>query len=501
MRRLRHTKILATLGPASSDAATIESLYVAGADLFRFNFSHGTHEEHQHRFELVRDLEKRLQRPIGVIADLQGPKLRLGVFAEKSVLLRSGQEFRLDSDDALGDEQRVCLPHKEIIESMQPGSDLLLDDGKLRLKVVRAGANFLDTKVVIGGEISSNKGVNVLDTILNRPVLTDKDRKDCEFAIQLGCDFIALSFVQSPEDVESLRRLTKGRIHIMTKMEKPSAIERMQEIIAVSDAVMVARGDLGVELPPEEVPIQQKRLISACREAGKPVVVATHMLDSMVHAPQPTRAEASDVATAVYDGADAVTLSAETAAGKYCRESVAMMDRIICRVEEHALYRQILKNWHPPPQATVSDAVSIAAAQAAETLQAQVMVTFTKTGSTALLASRERPSLGILGLTADLHTARRLNIAWGVYPVVEAEVENFSDMVDKACRAVFREQMAQVGDVIVVTAGVPFGTAGSTNVVRIAHVEQHHADAVRKEPHHKGVADASDHRQLRSKNS
>lgn len=347
MRRLRNTKIVATLGPASSSPEMIRKLWQAGADVFRLNFSHGSHEDHRARLNTLRRLEQEGGRPIAILADLQGPKLRLGTFREGRVTLSAGQAFRLDLGPAPGDQGRAPLPHPEIFAALAPGKDLLLDDGKVRLRVERCGGDFAETTVVTGGELSDRKGVNVPAAVLPISPLTDKDRRDLAFALDIGVDWIALSFVQRPEDVAEAKRLAAGRARILSKLEKPSAIEHLAEIVELSDAVMVARGDLGVELPPEDVPSIQKRIIRACRHAGKPVVVATQMLESMISAPTPTRAEASDVATAVYDGADAVMLSAESAAGQYPVEAVAMMDRIICRVEQDAHYRQTINTDAP----------------------------------------------------------------------------------------------------------------------------------------------------------
>src|SRR5689334_18735167 len=350
MRRQRKAKILATLGPASSTREQISALFRAGADIFRLNFSHGTHEDHRARYQLIRDIEAETKRPIGILMDLQGPKLRVGTFAGGSVELRTGSTYRLDLDEGQGDGKRAQLPHPEIFAALKTGTNLLLDDGRLRLRVKKFGGDFAECEVVIGGKLSDRKGVNVPDVVLALSPLTKKDREDLRFGIDLGCDWVAMSFVQRPEDVAELRKLIGGRAKIIAKLEKPAAIERLDEIVDLSDAVMVARGDLGVELPPEDVPAIQKRIVAACRKLGKPVVVATQMLDSMVHAPAPTRAEASDVATAIYDGADAVMLSAETASGQYPVEAVAMMSRIIERVERDPTYRRIIDAQHPDPQ-------------------------------------------------------------------------------------------------------------------------------------------------------
>ncbi|MFB3150351.1 MAG: pyruvate kinase [Alphaproteobacteria bacterium] len=471
MRRHRNAKIVVTLGPATSSPQTIEELFQNGADVFRLNFSHGDHETHAKAIEAIRALEKKCDRPIGLLMDLQGPKLRLGEIRNGTVRLEKGARYRLDLSPEPGDARRAPLPHPEVFAAIKPKQELLIDDGKVRLEVEECGEDFADTKVITGGEISDHKGVNVPDVVLAVAALTEKDRGDLEFALDNGADWVGLSFIQRPDDVAAVRDLVDGRIAILAKLEKPMAMARLDDIIELSDAVMVARGDLGVEMAPEEVPSLQKRIIRACRLAGKPVIVATQMLDSMVHAPRPTRAEASDVATAVYDGADAVMLSEETATGDYPVESVAMMERIIKRVEADPLYRTIMDADHPGPQATTSDAITAAARQAAETVSAVAIVTFTTSGSTTLRASRERPGVPILGLTGNIATARRLVLGWGVHSVHTADVESFSDMVEKGVHIAFREEFAETGGRLVITAGVPFGISGTTNILRIAEVK------------------------------
>lgn len=472
MRRHRKAKIVATLGPASSTPAQISALFHAGADVFRLNFSHGAHEDHKARYDAIRAVEEKADRPIGVLMDLQGPKLRVGAFADGPVDLKTGGTFRFDLDAAKGNAKRAQLPHPEIFAAIKTGTNLLLDDGKLRLRVKKCGADFAECEVVVGGKLSDRKGVNVPDVVLPLSPLTKKDRTDLRYGLDLGVDWVAMSFVQRPEDVAELRKLIGGRAKLIAKLEKPSAIEHLEEIVDLSDAVMVARGDLGVEMPPEDVPAIQKQIIAAGRKSGKPVVVATQMLDSMVHSPAPTRAEASDVATAVYDGADAVMLSAESASGEYPVEAVTMMDRIIARVERDPAYRRILDAQHPDPQATGNDAISAAAAQVAHTLSVVAIVTYTTSGSTVLRVARERPEVPILTLTASMATARALSMAWGAHCVKTADVKRFSEMVDKACRIALQQEIAKVGDRLVITAGVPFGTPGSTNILRVAWVEE-----------------------------
>ena len=471
MRRQRNAKIIATLGPTSSNPEIIEALFKAGADLFRLNFSHGSHADHQHRVQVIRDLEKKAYKPIGILMDLQGPKLRIGNFATASIHLRAGQPFRLDLDEQQGDQRRVPLPHPEILSALEPDIDLLLDDGKIRLRVKRCGADFADTEVVIGGPLSNHKGVNVPGVVVPLSAMTDKDHEDLAFGLDLGVDWVALSFVQGPDDVRELRDLVKGRAAVLSKLEKPKAIERLEDIVELSDAVMVARGDLGVELPPERVPTVQKRIIRACRQAGKPVVVATQMLESMINAPTPTRAEASDVATAIYDGADAVMLSGETAAGQYPTEAVSIMNRIIVHVERDSYYRNQIDASRPEPASTTADAVCAALGSITRVMSIAATVTFTSSGFTALRAARERPEAPILGLTPHLSTARRLALVWGVHPMLSVDVEHVHEMVKDALRAARGEGFAERGQAIAITAGMPFGTAGTTNLLRIAWIE------------------------------
>jgi pyruvate kinase len=472
MRRQRSAKIVATLGPASASPERLSALFDAGVDVFRCNFSHGTHDDHRKLFIAIRRIEAETGRPIGILADLQGPKLRLGDFADGRIKLSAGARFRLDLGHRPGDMDRAPLPHPEVFHALQPGNELLVDDGKVRLKVIDCGPDFADTECLVGGTLSNHKGVNVPHCVLPISAMTDKDRADLAFALENGADWVALSFVQRPEDVAEGRKLIGNRAGLLVKLEKPSAIRRLSEIIDLADALMVARGDLGVEMPPEDVPSVQKQVIHACRLAGKPVIVATQMLESMISAPTPTRAEASDVATAVYEGADAVMLSAETAIGEYPVEAVTMMDRIARRVQEDSLYfaslqTQVMEHEHTDP-----DAISAAACQVAATVGAAAIVSYTTSGATALRAARERPSVPILVMTSSQATARRLALLWGAHCVHHADVKNFADMVQKAVRAAHRENIAQPGQRVVITAGVPFGTPGATNILRIAWVDR-----------------------------
>ena len=470
MRRYRRTKIVATLGPASSSPEIIERLFRAGADIFRLNFSHGTHDDHASRIAIVRDLEKTSGRPIGLLADVQGPKLRIGRFGGGRVHLAQGQEFRLDSDPSPGSVRRVELPHPEILAA-GPGTTLLLDDGKLRLRVVHNRPDHLECEVLTGGALSDRKGVNVPDIVLNIPALTEKDRTDLDFALAHGVDFVGLSFVQRPEDVAEARDIAAGRAWIVAKIEKPQALDHLDAVLDLADAAMVARGDLGVELPPEEVPLAQKRIVRAMRARGKPVIVATQMLESMINAPAPTRAEASDVAGAVFDGADAVMLSAETAAGQYPLEAVAMMDRIVTRTEQDDGWRMLTDAGCPKPDPTVSGAIAAAACQVARNIGAKAIAAFTTSGGTALRVSRDRPLPPIMALVTDEAVARRLAVAWGVHAVVTPAAQGMSDAVLRATRLAREEGFARMREDIVVVGGIPFGHAGTTNSLRVASVK------------------------------
>lgn len=470
MRRNRSTKILATLGPASSSAAMIGKLFDAGADIFRLNFSHGEHADHAARLKTIRQVEEQRGRPIGVLADLQGPKIRVGAMAGGKVELQEGATFILDRKKEPGTSDRAPLPHPEVFAALEAGMALLIDDGRIRLRVHEARKNNAVCEVETGGTLTDRKGVNLPDAVLPVGPMTDKDRADLQFALDQGVDWVALSFVQRPEDIAEARRLIAGRAAVLAKIEKPAALTRIEEIIELADAIMVARGDLGVELPVEDVPETQKRLVRLARRAGKPVVVATQMLESMIHAPVPTRAEVSDVATAVYDGADAVMLSAETAAGEFPVQAVSVMNRVAEKVEDDPAYYRIMKAEQADPEATAADAISAAARQVAETISAAAVVTYTTSGSTALRAARERPTAPILVLTPSLITARRLAIAWGTHCVHTEDASGFTDMVDRACSIAADAGIAVMGDRLVITAGVPFGTPGATNTLRIAWV-------------------------------
>ena len=468
--RARKVKILATLGPASSDARTIRKLMIAGADAFRINMSHGDKRQKARLVTAIRALEKEFHRSTTIVFDLQGPKLRVGNFKGGEALLEKGDGFVFDRDAAVGSYKRVQLPHPELFECVKAGAHILVDDGKVRLKVVHADDNVIETEVIVGGRLSDHKGVNVPNVLLPIPALTKKDRGDLEFALEQRADWIALSFVQRPEDVAEARSLIGERAALMAKIEKPAAIDRLNDIIALADGVMVARGDLGVELPPEEVPPLQNRIVACARQFGKPVVVATQMLESMITSPTPTRAEVSDVATAIYDGADAVMLSAESAAGQYPIEAVTMMDRIAVSVERDPTYQARIHFTQTKLEPTTADALAGSARQIASTVSASAMVCYTSSGSTARRIARERPAVPLLAMSASLHTSRRLGLLWGAHAVHTRDVASFEEMVEKGKRMALRHRIANGGDRIVLMAGIPFATAGSTNVLHVVRL-------------------------------
>ena len=468
--RLRKVRVLATLGPASSTPEMIEALFRAGADAFRINMSHGDQASKIPLIDAIRAMERKLGRPSTILADLQGPKLRVGKFDGGKVVLATGATFILDRDATPGDATRVELPHREIFEAVTPGARLLLDDGKLVLRVVDCEGDRIETRVEVGGALSNSKGLNVPDVVLPMAALAEKDRSDLAFALDQKVDWIAPSFVQRPDDLAEARMLIQGRAALLAKIEKPSAIDRLEEIVEQCDGVMVARGDLGVELPPEQVPPLQKRIVEVSRRLGRPVVVATQMLESMITAPSPTRAEVSDVATAVYDGADAIMLSAESAAGAWPVESVAMMNSIAEAVERDPMHGERVHFTITRPDPTTADALSEAAKNIAATVSAVAIICFTKSGSTARRVARERPSVPLLVLTPSVETARRLGLLWGAHAVHTRDVDSFEEMVAKAKRMALRHKIAKAGDRVIVMAGVPFGTPGSTNVLHVVRI-------------------------------
>ena len=474
MRRMRRVKVVATLGPASSTADRIEALFRAGADMFRINMSHTSRDALRERVGDIRAVEARVGRPIGILADLQGPKLRLGVFTGDRVTLDRGASFTLDNSDTPGNVDRVMLPHPEILDALDVGHRILVDDGKVELVVTGVKRTkqkvAVATTVVVPGAVSNRKGVSLPDTTIPVSALTDKDRSDLDAALECGVDWIAVSFVQRPEDVADVKKTARGRALVMAKIEKPQAVTRLDEIFELADGVMVARGDLGVEMPLEQVPGIQKQITRACRRAGKPVVVATQMLESMITAPVPTRAEVSDVATAVFEGADAVMLSAESAAGQYPVEAVAMMNAIATQVERDPVFNDVINAQRTAPEATGADAISLASREIAETLNLAAIITYTASGTTGLRAARERPRVPIIALSPVVETTRRLSLVWGTHCVVSEDATDLDDMVDRACRIAYEEQFAKPGDRVIITAGVPLRTPGATNMLRIAYI-------------------------------
>lgn len=471
--RIRRTKILATLGPASNTEETIRALLQNGVNIFRLNFSHGTHDDHRAIAGIIRKLEDELNRPIGIVADMQGPKLRIGKFENDKVTLTQGQIFRFDLDPALGNEQRVQLPHPEVLSVLEEGRRIFLDDGKVRAKITKKGADFVETEILSGSTLSNNKGLNVPDTVIPIPALTAKDKKDLEAALDLGADWIAQSFVQTPEDVKEAQALINGRAKLMVKLEKPSALEQLWDIIDLADGIMLARGDLGVEIPPENVPSVQKHVVRMVKDKGKPVVVATQMLESMIENARPTRAEASDVATAVYDGADAVMLSAETASGKYPLRAVELMNRICISTEKDSTYSEMMEIARPDAlDGDPSDAITSAAYYVSQDVAASLIVTYTVSGSTALRMARQRPETPILCITPNLSVARAMSVSYGIYAVHAPDTQEDFAGSDLLAEKIAKEHgLAEVGDRFIMTAGVPFGTKGSTNILRIAEVK------------------------------
>ena len=468
MRRQRNIKIVATLGPSSSDYDTIKALHLAGADVFRLNMSHGSHEEIAERHEIIRQIETELNSPIAILADLQGPKLRVGTFKNGVEEITENEKFRLDLKDEVGTKDRVQLPHPEIFQALHKGAHLLINDGKIKLIVEKCGPDFADCLVLNGGEISDRKGVNVPDVILPLAALSEKDRADLEFICDLGIDWLALSFVQRAEDILEARNLIAGRASVISKIEKPSAVKSFDDILKVSDGVMVARGDLGVELPVQNVPPIQKRLVRKCRAAAKPVIVATQMLESMIESPMPTRAEVSDVATAIYEGSDAIMLSAESAAGQFPILAVETMNNVAIEVESDPTYTEVMEASRRAKRNSVADGIVSAAREIAETTDIKAICCFTQTGTTALLTARERPRVPIIALSSEIETARRLALTWGTNCVLSGSKTRFKEAVVSAVRAALAEGLANETEQVVITAGVPFNITGTTNILRVA---------------------------------
>ncbi|KLE34118.1 pyruvate kinase [Aurantiacibacter luteus] len=469
--RGRKVKILATTGPATADPEVLRALFLAGADAFRVNMSHGEHAVHAQTIANIRALEKEFGRPIAILADLQGPKLRVGKFADGRATIAHGAAFTFDRSPEPGDANRVELPHPEIFDVIEQGQRLLVNDGKMRFRVTEVTADSIRCKAEVGGVISDRKGVNVPDAEIPIPALTDKDRRDLAFALEQGADWIGLSFVQRPDDLAEARKLMGGKGSLCAKIEKPSAVRRLAEIIEMADGIMVARGDLGVELNPEEVPPLQKKIVNMTRLTGKPVIVATQMLESMIESPAPTRAEVSDVANAVYDGADAVMLSAETAAGSWPEEAVLMMAAIARQVEQDEDYKSRVRMLDTPSEATTADALAHACMTIADTVRLSAIAVFTFSGSSARRVARERPAVPVMVLTPNMEVARRVALLWGAHPVATRDIGSFEEMVAKCKRMALRHGFGDKGSRLAVMAGVPFGQSGATNLVHVVTVQ------------------------------
>ncbi len=472
LRRNRNVKIVATLGPSSSTEEMVSRLFEEGVDVFRLNLSHGLHDEIKKRHEIIRKVENKFRRPICILADLQGPKLRCGDFKDKQAELVAGQTFVFDKEKALGNSKRVYLPEFEVFKSLKKDSKVLVNDGKIKLVVKEVSENFVSTEVLVGGIISDKKGINVPDQLLPLSALSKKDLSDLEFVCNLGIEWLGLSFVQRAKDIKEAKKIVRGRAAILSKIEKPSAVDAFDEILEETDAVMIARGDLGVELPIETLPPIQKRLVRQCRDSGKPVIVATQMMESMINSPVPTRAEVSDVAQAIYEGADAVMLSAESAVGNYPIEAVRTMNSIATEVEKEKTYRQLIESSRTPLRGDVSDAITVAAREVAETTNVKVICCFTETGTTASLTSRERPKVPIIALTPKITIARRLTLNWGLHCIVTEELERFKMAVVNAAKAARMYGFANNDDKIIVIAGVPFNVSGTTNILRVAPADE-----------------------------
>ncbi|PIZ32870.1 MAG: pyruvate kinase [Alphaproteobacteria bacterium CG_4_10_14_0_8_um_filter_37_21] len=473
MYRLRKSKIIATLGPKTSSKETIEELFLSGVDVFRLNFSHGAYEDHKQKMIYIRELEAIYQRPIAIMVDLQGPKLRIGMFDQGSIILKEGDAFCLDMHKSPGSKDRVYIANTEIFKVVKNGGHILLDDGKIILEVTECGTDYIITKVKQGGKLSSKKGVNLPDCKIAISALTEKDKKDLDFCLTLDIDWVALSFVQHAQDIIDIKELIKDRAKVIAKIEKPQALENIDDIIFHSDAIMLARGDLGVEVSLEEVPVIQKKVLQKCKQQGRPAIVATQMLESMIYQSSPTRAETSDVATAIYDGADAVMLSAETATGEYPVESVKIMDKIIKTVEhDMTADRQVSHILHSIEQNMEKDAMMFATKNVASTIKASAIVSFTICGGSTLRLARQRPLAPIIALPTEQKTCRMLTLVWGVHAVMHSKVFSFQQMQDTACDTAYQEGFSKNGDVIVISASAPFGTTESSNLLHVSSIQR-----------------------------
>jgi pyruvate kinase len=467
---MRRTKIVCTLGPSSSSPERVGELIEAGMDVARLNFSHGSHEDHAKMLQTVRAEAERRNRSVAVLLDLQGPKIRVGRFEKGAIELRPGAEFTITTDtDVVGNEQRVSTTYAGLPRDVRPGDQILLDDGYLTLAVTSVADRDVKTVVVAGGTLKNNKGINLPGVDVSAPALSDKDKHDIGFALRYGVDYVALSFVRRAEDVlEAKQLLTADRVSIpvIAKIEKPQAVERLAEIIEVSNGIMVARGDLGVETGPEKVPLVQKRMIEMTNAQGKIVITATQMLESMINHPRPTRAEASDVANAVLDGTDAVMLSGETASGLYPVESVKTMARIVNEIEASAYYRQ---NLEPPTLqlAVSSNAIAHAAVIAAKEMKIKTIAVVTESGGAARLMSEYRPEANIVSMTTSEVTFRRLALIWGVIPVLIPPTATTDELFDQVEHVLSSRGLARSGEKVVITTGVPVGSGASTNLLKI----------------------------------
>lgn len=467
---MRRTKIVCTIGPASEDKNILREMVASGMDIARFNFSHGSHEEHGKRMDAVREAAEELGKPVAIMLDTKGPEIRTGLLEGQTIELVEGEEVLLTIKETKGRKGIIPISYKNLAQDVKQGSIVLIDDGALKLEVVSLEGDDVLCRVINGGTLKERKGVNLPGVSVKLPAVTEKDVADLQFGIEKGVDFIAASFMRKAEDVMKVRRVLEeggSKAHIIAKIEHPDAIDNIDSIIEVSDGIMVARGDLGVELNPEEVPLIQKMIIEKCNKVGKPVITATQMLESMIGHPRPTRAEASDVANAILDGTDAVMLSGETAAGKYPVEAVRFMCQIAVRTEEALRYKEVVGKKEILPPKTVADAISHASCQTANELNAAAILTPTESGSTARMVAKYRPYAPIVAATPNPDVVRKLALTWGVCPLLVERTYNTDAVVDAAVQGALKEGMINEGDLIVITAGLPIGVSGATNLLKV----------------------------------
>lgn len=473
---MRKTKIVCTIGPSSESLDNTKKLIMAGMNVARLNFSHGDFEEHGNRIKTIRQASEELGKSIAILLDTKGPEIRTGKLKEEPIELEQDEFITLTTEEILGDKDRLSITYKELPGDVEVGSTILIDDGLIGLTVVDIQGTEIKCRIVNGGTIKSKKGVNVPGVNISLPGITEKDANDIKFGIEQGVDFIAASFVRKASDVLEIRELLEKHnathIQIISKIENQQGVDNLDEILEVSDGLMVARGDLGVEIPAEDVPLAQKRMIEKCNRVGKPVITATQMLDSMQRNPRPTRAEASDVANAIFDGTDAIMLSGETAAGKYPVESVLTMSRIAEKAESALEYREIFIKQSNAQQTTVTEAISQAVANSALELNAKAIITSTETGYTARMVSKYRPKAPIIAVTTVDQTCRRLALNWGVTPVKGQVATSTDEMFDNAMKGGLDSGLVKEGDLVVITAGIPLGRSGSTNLVKIGQVRK-----------------------------